>query len=144
MSISATEPKPKRTPIINPATGKPDEAAIPTQEIPSVIVSADLTGETPVASVPEAAVDDEKTASGAPEPPPSAAAPEPPPGPDPYAVLGLKRGVPLDEAKKAYRALILQYHPDKVASLAPEFKELAEKRTRELNEAFATIEKELS
>jgi len=132
------KPKPKRTPIINPATGKFDEATVATQEIPSVIVSEDLTGEVPVQPPADSVDDDEPTATGATGPTPLEELTV-----DPYAVLGVRRGVPLDEAKKAYRALVLQYHPDKVASLAPEFRELAEKRTRELNAAYALIEKEL-
>ncbi|MFL5320292.1 MAG: DnaJ family molecular chaperone [Myxococcaceae bacterium] len=64
-------------------------------------------------------------------------------GPDPYAVLGLTRGVSKDDAKKAFRALIAQYHPDKVSHLAPEFKELADKRTREILAAWEIVEKEV-
>ena len=71
--------------------------------------------------------------------------PEPPPGPeakDPWAVLGIEPGTPKDEARKAFRALIAQYHPDKVAHLAPEFHALAERRTRELLEAWEALERE--
>ncbi|MFP2912182.1 J domain-containing protein, partial [Pyxidicoccus sp. 3LFB2] len=39
------------------------------------------------------------------------------------------------------RALIAQYHPDKVAHLAPEFHELAERRTREILDAWEAIER---
>ena len=39
---------------------------------------------------------------------------------------------------------VAQYHPDKVAHLAPEFQELAERKTRELLEAWEQLEKELS
>lgn len=74
-------------------------------------------------------------------------APKPPPPPappeveqDPWELLGIERGLPLAEAKKAFRRLITQYHPDKVAHLAPEFRELAERRTRELLEAWQRIE----
>nr|WP_255665513.1 J domain-containing protein [Myxococcus sp. AS-1-15] len=62
---------------------------------------------------------------------------------DAWEVLGLERGVSRDEARKAFRALIAGYHPDKVAHLAPEFRELAERRTRELLEAWETVEQEL-
>lgn len=62
---------------------------------------------------------------------------------DPYAVIGIARGTPKDEAKKAFRALIAQYHPDKVSHLAPEFKELADRRTREILIAWEQLEKEL-
>ncbi len=123
-----TEPRPARrvprrrdTPIINPATGRLERAD---------------TDEIPIAAPPE---DDDKT----PVPPPPATPPPEPPPIDPYAVLGVTPGVSLDEAKKAWRGLLLQYHPDKVAHLAPEFQALAEEKTRALNAAFAMIEEAL-
>ncbi len=79
----------------------------------------------------------EPSASEAPPPPPPAAPPEP----DPFAVLGLQPGAAEAEIKKAFRALIVQYHPDKVAHLAPEFRELAEQRTRALTEAYEKAQK---
>lgn len=128
------KPKPKKTPIINPAPGAPGDDHKTMPEMPSVVISPDLTG------------DDEHTDPGLP-PEAEAEAPAPPPeppAPDPYPLLGLRRGASLDEAKKAYRALIIQYHPDKVSHLAPEFRLLAENKTRELNAAYALIEKELA
>ena len=56
-------------------------------------------------------------------------------------MIGIARGTPLAEAKKAYRLLIAQYHPDKVSHLAPEFQELADIRTRQILEAWQRIEK---
>jgi curved DNA-binding protein CbpA len=35
-----------------------------------------------------------------------------PPDPDPYRILGLARGAPLAEVKKAYRRLAKANHPD--------------------------------
>ena len=64
------------------------------------------------------------------------------PAADPWSVLGIARGTPLAEAKKAFRALISQYHPDKVSHLAPEFRELAERRTRLILEAWEKVEAE--
>jgi hypothetical protein len=64
------------------------------------------------------------------------------PAADAWAVLGIARGTPLAEAKKAFRALISQYHPDKVAHLAPEFRELADRRTRLILEAWEQVEAE--
>jgi preprotein translocase subunit Sec63 len=55
-------------------------------------------------------------------------------------MLGLERGTPLPEARRAFRALIAQYHPDKVAHLAPEFRELAEERTRQLVAAWEQLD----
>jgi hypothetical protein len=37
---------------------------------------------------------------------------EPPPSTDPYVVLGLERGAPMPEVKRAYRRLAKAYHPD--------------------------------
>ena len=43
------------------------------------------------------------------------------------------------EIKRAYQQLVAQYHPDRVANAAPELQELAERRTKELNLAYATV-----
>ncbi len=71
---------------------------------------------------------------------PPAAAEEVMSSEDPWQVLGVPRGTPLGEAKKVYRSLVAQYHPDKVSHLAPEFRELADKRTRQILEAWRRIE----
>ncbi len=72
------------------------------------------------------------------------APPSPPAAKDPWKVIGIAPGASKDEARKAFRTLVAQYHPDKVAHLAPEFQELAERKTRELLEAWERLEKELS
>ena len=58
-----------------------------------------------------------------------------------YAVLGLTESATEAEIKKAYRKLILEYHPDTIAAkgMADEFKEYATKRFREIQEAYETI-----
>ena len=58
-----------------------------------------------------------------------------------YAVLGLTESATEAEIKKAYRKLILEYHPDAIAAkgMADEFKEYATKRFREVQEAYETI-----
>ena len=61
-------------------------------------------------------------------------------GRTPWDVLGVPKGTPKAEAKKAYLKLLLMYHPDKVDSLGPRLKELAAEITLELNEAWARIE----
>jgi DnaJ domain len=53
-----------------------------------------------------------------------------------WDVLGTARDATLNEVKAAYRQKIKLYHPDRVASLAPEFVQLAEQRSRELNAAL--------
>nr|WP_253905963.1 J domain-containing protein [Corallococcus exiguus] len=81
--------------------------------------------------------------SGEPTPPRGsrAVAPEPETK-DPWTVLGIERGTPRDEARKAFRTLIAQYHPDKVAHLAPEFHALAERKTREILDAWEALERD--
>lgn len=56
-----------------------------------------------------------------------------------YLLLGLKEGASPEQASAAYKRLAAQNHPDKVAQMAPEFRELAERKMRELNAAFETI-----
>jgi DnaJ-domain-containing protein 1 len=51
--------------------------------------------------------------------------------------------VTLAEAKKTFRTLVAQYHPDQVAHLAPEFRELADKRTRQIMAAGESVESDL-
>jgi len=56
-----------------------------------------------------------------------------------FAILGLKPGAYFDDVTAAYRKLAAQNHPDKVAHMAPEFQELAERKMRELNAAYDQI-----
>jgi len=58
---------------------------------------------------------------------------------DPYEVLGIARGASRDEIKNAYRKLANKYHPDKVTYLGDEFKELADKRFKEIQEAYQEL-----
>ena len=54
-----------------------------------------------------------------------------------YRTLDVAESATLDEVSLAYRKKITQYHPDKVASLGPELRELAESKSKQLNEAYA-------
>ena len=58
-----------------------------------------------------------------------------------YTVLGLKREASLDDIKLAYRRLIKQHHPDKLASKDVSSAELARatERTREITAAYDRI-----
>jgi DnaJ-domain-containing protein 1 len=53
-----------------------------------------------------------------------------------WEVLGVSQGSSWDEVKAAYRTKIKQYHPDRVLGLGEEFQHLADRKTRELDEAF--------
>ena len=70
--------------------------------------------------------------------------PPPPPKPpshsvDHYAILGVSRSASQDDIKAAYRLRMKEYHPDKVAHLGPELRALAERKAKEINEAYETL-----
>ncbi len=54
-----------------------------------------------------------------------------------WIVLGVAPSASKDEIARNYRHRIKQCHPDRVVGLAPEFLQLAEERTKALNEAYA-------
>ncbi|MDY7225039.1 J domain-containing protein [Hyalangium rubrum] len=82
---------------------------------------------------PESRADEEE--EGGDDPPAAqAAAPS-----SPWEVLGVAPGTPLTEVKRAYIALITQYHPDKVAQLGPKLQALAAEETRRLNQAWSEL-----
>ena len=58
---------------------------------------------------------------------------------DPYMILGIGRDASPDEIKEAYRRLAKQYHPDRVIHLGEEFRILAEKKFKEIQEAYQKI-----
>jgi len=58
---------------------------------------------------------------------------------DPYQVLGVGELDSEEEIKRKYKQMVRQYHPDQVAHLGPELKDLAAKKTTEINMAFAAI-----
>ena len=58
---------------------------------------------------------------------------------DPYDVLGVPRGASQDEIRRAYRKLVVKYHPDKVDHLGDEFKALAEKKFKQIQEAYQEL-----
>jgi hypothetical protein len=55
--------------------------------------------------------------------------------PDPHTVLGVKRGATDDEIDSAHRRRVLECHPDRVATMGPEIRKLAEKLTADINAA---------
>ena len=58
-------------------------------------------------------------------------------------VLGVKEDASMSEIKRAYRKLVKEYHPDKLAadSVPPEYIEFANKKIRDINEAYEYLEK---
>jgi len=53
-----------------------------------------------------------------------------------HEVLNVSSGADIQEIRRAYKSLMSQYHPDKVASLGPELKEICERKTKEINSAY--------
>lgn len=58
---------------------------------------------------------------------------------DPCDVLGVSKGASLATVKAAYRDLIRQYHPDQVAGLGKELRDLAHRKTQEINRAYELL-----
>ena len=48
----------------------------------------------------------------------------------------------MEEIKKAYRKLSMQYHPDKVRHLGEEFRLVAEEKMKEINQAYDFFKKQ--
>ncbi len=67
-----------------------------------------------------------------PPPAPPAADPTPPW----WEVLGVSEQASPEEIREAYRSLIAQYHPDKVATLGPEIREVALRKSQQITEAY--------
>jgi DnaJ-domain-containing protein 1 len=55
---------------------------------------------------------------------------------NPYTILGVEPGASKEEIKAAYHSLAAKYHPDKVQHLGKEFQELAERRFKEIQQAY--------
>ncbi len=76
-----------------------------------------------------------------------ASAPPPPPPPfrssepSPYQVLGVTPASSQQEIRAAYQQLIQSYHPDQVAHLGDELREVAERRTKEINAAYSALKR---
>lgn len=58
-----------------------------------------------------------------------------------YQVFNLPSDASNADIDRAYRKLMSQYHPDRVAGAAPELQALAEHKSREINAAYDRIQK---
>lgn len=58
---------------------------------------------------------------------------------DLYSVLGLQHGASIDEVKKAFKKLAVQYHPDKQQGKSDAEKKAAEEKFKEINEAYTIL-----
>jgi DnaJ-class molecular chaperone len=58
---------------------------------------------------------------------------------DPYKILNIGRNASRDELISAYRKLVKMYHPDMVAGLAPEYREIAERKMKNFNSAYRKL-----
>ncbi|MCH6482424.1 DnaJ domain-containing protein [Pseudoxanthomonas sp. LH2527] len=58
---------------------------------------------------------------------------------NPYRVLDLTSDASDAEIDQAYRRLISQYHPDKMAGAAEDLRDQAEQKAREINGAYDRI-----
>ncbi len=62
-------------------------------------------------------------------------------GKPPHEVLGVAPNASEEEIRRAYQNKMREYHPDKVANAAAELRALAEKRSKEINAAYASMMK---
>ncbi len=58
-----------------------------------------------------------------------------------YEVLEVTPRASREEVKAAYRRMMTLYHPDRVDGLGLELRTVAERRAKEINEAYATARK---
>lgn len=73
------------------------------------------------------------------EPPPSPAKGEPK---DPYGLIGASPSDSDDEIRAKYKQAVMEYHPDRVAHLGQELRDLAASKTTAINAAYAAIRRQ--
>lgn len=59
-----------------------------------------------------------------------------------YKILEVEPSASDEEVKKAYRAMALKYHPDRVSHLGEEFQHAAKEKFQKVNDAWNSIKKE--
>lgn len=67
-----------------------------------------------------------------------------PGGKDPYQVLGIPRGTPLEKVKDRYIRLVAKYHPDRYLNRPEKERKQAEEIMKEINIAYDQIKKDLA
>jgi DnaJ like chaperone protein len=60
---------------------------------------------------------------------------------DPYEILGIPSSASSEAIQAAYRARMSEYHPDKVAHLGEELRELAHRKALEIQQAYQQLRK---
>jgi hypothetical protein len=58
---------------------------------------------------------------------------------DPYKIFNLDKFANKKELTFAYRKMVNMYHPDKIAGLAPEYREIAERKMKIINSAYKAL-----
>lgn len=86
----------------------------------------------------KAAAPGQGSPTGQPQPPPAGSGA----GRAWYDVLGISKFSTREQVTAAYRSAVSQYHPDKVATLGAELRDLAEAKTKEINLAYDQALKE--
>lgn len=61
-----------------------------------------------------------------------------------YEVFGLPVGASFEDVKIAYRALLKDYHPDRVATMPVGFRQCASQKTMEIQQANEVIRSQLN
>jgi len=58
-----------------------------------------------------------------------------------YSILDIPQNSTIEQIKSAYRVKLKEYHPDKVAHLGEELKQLAAKKILQINGAYEFLRK---
>lgn len=58
-----------------------------------------------------------------------------------YTILNISRDASWEDISTAYKKMAQMYHPDKVAGLAPEYREIAEKQMKIINAAYEQLKR---
>ncbi|MDP3557223.1 MAG: TerB family tellurite resistance protein [Bacteroidota bacterium] len=58
-----------------------------------------------------------------------------------YRVLGIENNATEEEIKKAYRQMVVRYHPDKVIHMGEEYQKGAKEKFQKIQEAYENIKK---